>query len=275
MNNKYDLVVAYRIYPKISKIPPAFPADKYKLAELCLDSFKKSIEGLKVKIYVLLDNCPKEYEKLFLDRFPIGDIELMNVNLGNKGSFKKQIEILSSQNESEIVYFAEDDYFYIDNIKEMVELIKSGSADFVTPYEHPSCYSDGHVVEKQTISFGKRKYISAQHTCLTFMTSKSTLKKNKRYLKIFSDWFGSDFVVWGCVTLGNKYFRYIKLLTDPKKYTLENIKVFGVMFVFAIHRFIFNKKYRLYMPVNTIATHMERNFLSPNIDWNSYFETKK
>ena len=59
----YDLVIAYRIYPTVSKVPPAYPTDKYKLSELCLKSFREATAGLRVKMHVILDNCPKEYEE--------------------------------------------------------------------------------------------------------------------------------------------------------------------------------------------------------------------
>ena len=271
-SKKYDLVVAYRICPKISKVPPIYPDNKLKLSELCLKSFKESTKGLRVKIYALLDNCPVEYEQLFRNNFNDQDLEILNlVNFGNKKTFKKQIDILSKQNDSDIVYFAEDDYFYIKNLRNMVDFLKSKKGDFVTPYEHPGCYDVNHMIQNKIETFKGQKYVSVQHACLTFMTTRENLLINKRYLLIFSDWFGSDFVVWGCVTLGVRYFRYTKLLFNYKNFSIENVKVYGSMFFFAIHRFIFNKKYKLFMPVGTLATHMESNFLSPSIDWDKYF----
>ena len=41
-DQNYDLAVAYRVYPKISKSPPIFHGNKYLLARLCLKTFKKS-----------------------------------------------------------------------------------------------------------------------------------------------------------------------------------------------------------------------------------------
>lgn len=272
---KYDLVVAYRICPKISKIPPAYPDNKYELSKFCLESFKKSIEGLKVKMFVLLDNCPPEYDNLFLNIFSKDDLVLIHTSLGNKGTYKKQIELLLNQEDSEVIYFAEDDYFYTENIKNMVDFIVSGKADFVTPYEHPDCYVNNHAIQNKITIFENQRYATVQHACLTFMTTKKNLLKNKRYFLIFSNWFGSDFVVWGCVTLGFTYFRYLKLIFNYKNFTLENFKVFGSMWFFAWHRFILNKKFKLYMPVQTLATHMESNFLAPCVDWGYYFNNKK
>ena len=41
------------------------PDDKSKLSELCLKSFKDSLGSLKVRMFVLLDDCPPSYEDLF------------------------------------------------------------------------------------------------------------------------------------------------------------------------------------------------------------------
>jgi hypothetical protein len=270
---KYDLVITYRICPKLSKNPAGHFANKFELSKFCLLSMKKALEGLNYKIYALLDGCPKEYESLFTDNFNNDDLEIIHFDsLGNKKTWKKEVELLSIQNDSEIIYCAEDDYFYIENIKDMVDLIRSGKADFVTPYEHPGCYTDGHIINSEIIIFNNKRYMTVQHACFTFMTTKKTFLENRRYFLIFSDWFGSDFVTWGCITLGLNYFRYIKLLFNYKNYSIINLKVYGSMFLFAIHRFIFNKKYKLFMPIQSFATHMEKDQLAPGIDWGKYFK---
>lgn len=57
----YDLAVAYRIYPKVSKPARSLPFgdDKYQLSEACLKSFKESLGSLRVKLWALLDGCPR------------------------------------------------------------------------------------------------------------------------------------------------------------------------------------------------------------------------
>ena len=270
---KYDLVIAYRIYPKMSKNPvDDFGHDKYVFAEKCLTSLKTALGELTCKVYAILDNnCPPEYEKLFTNRFKKDDLEIIHTNLGNKGTFKKQIEILSTQNDSNIIYFAEDDYFYVKNLENMIHFIKSKKADFVSPYEHPACYTDGHIIKNERVLFEDQEYISVQHACLTFMTTKENLIKNKRYMLIYSDWFGSDFVVWGTISLGRTYFKYFRLLLHPKNYTIINLKVYGSMLFFAWQRFVMNKKYKLFMPVMSFGTHMEKDWLAPGVNWSDYF----
>jgi hypothetical protein len=60
-----DLAAAYRIYPGASKAPAFFETDKFKLSGMCLQSFKRALGGLRVKVWALLDGCPPEYEALF------------------------------------------------------------------------------------------------------------------------------------------------------------------------------------------------------------------
>lgn len=274
---KYDLVIAYRICPKMSKKSPDYVGtDKLAFSRKCLESFKNSLEGLNYKIYALLDNCPKEYEDLFVNLFGRESLEILHLeDYGNKRTFKKQIDILSGQDDAEIVYFAEDDYFYVENIKKMVDLLKLKKADFVTPYEHVSCYIDDHVISNRVTLFEEKRFVSVQHACLTFMTTKQNLIDNKRYFNIYVDWFGSDFVVWGCITLGFSFFKYLKLIVEPKNFSLINMKVYGSMVLYALHRFLVNKKYVLVMPIISLATHVERDFMAPGFDWKKIFEDSK
>ena len=74
----YDVAVAYRIYPKMSSpTPPVFAEDKLQLSEFCLKSFKNSLGGLRVKLWVLLNNCPPVYETLFTQLWPAEDLVLV------------------------------------------------------------------------------------------------------------------------------------------------------------------------------------------------------
>ena len=143
--SKYDLAVAYRIYPKVSShLPPIFTTDKYKLAELCLKSFKKSLTGLKVKMWVLLDNCPPAYEKLFTDLWPAEDLILVRFpGVGDATTFRNQVKILMEQTDAETVYLAEDDYFYLpDQFHLAVNFLKQNpEADFLSPYNHPDLHN--------------------------------------------------------------------------------------------------------------------------------------
>src|SRR5262249_19245979 len=133
-----------RVCPQLSKAGQAFGDDKARLSEICLKSFKESIAGLRVKLWVLLDDCPQDYSGLFKSYFADEDLVLIHLpKTGNRSTFSKQIDILSEQQDAELVYFAEDDYFYLPGqFSQMVSLIRSSSdVDFVSPYDHLDCYT--------------------------------------------------------------------------------------------------------------------------------------
>ncbi len=95
---KYDIAVAYRIYPRVSKNPAMFPEDKLRLARLCLRSFRASLVSVRAKIFVLLDGCPSEFDAIFTESFDKTDLELIRLNgEGNRQTFLRQIEILLKQ----------------------------------------------------------------------------------------------------------------------------------------------------------------------------------
>src|ERR1700677_2989346 len=100
-----DLAVAYRIYPGASKLPAFFPGDKFKLAEMCLQSFKRALGGLRVQIWALLDGCPPEYESLFRQTFQSDNLEIISLQkIGNRATFSLQIDLLAGQTEAPYLY---------------------------------------------------------------------------------------------------------------------------------------------------------------------------
>ena len=142
----YDLAVAYRIYPKIAKcaLPLPFGADKYRLSKACLQSFRESLGPLRVKVWALLDNCPKQYEEHFFEYFHAPDLVILNLNgEGNQATFARQINILLNQTDADLVYFAEDDYLYLPGqFPPMVEfMVQNSDVDFVSPFDHRDYYT--------------------------------------------------------------------------------------------------------------------------------------
>jgi hypothetical protein len=267
-NYKYDLIVAYRIYPKVSKIPPIYSKNKYKLSELCLRSFKKSLGKLKVKLYVLLDNCPDEYSLLFKKYFKSKDLELINLaGIGNQNTFKMQIDILSEQNDSEFVYFAEDDYFYFpDTFSKMIEFMKNNKdVDFISPYNHLDYYNlDIHKYKSEIRFFEGTHWRTASTTCLTFLIRKSVLMKTKRSFLSFTKK-NHDSGLWMGLT---KYKIYNIFLLF--KYLFTDRALFRVMFrglIYGWRQLFFMKRRKLWIPIPSFSTHMENKFLAPGFDW--------
>ena len=275
-NHAYDLTVAYRIYPKVSKIPFIFPDNKLKLAEVGVRTLKSSLGPLKTKVFFILDNCPPEYETMLLKYFSPPDVEFVRYGgIGNLPSFGKQIDILLDQNYSEAIFFAEDDYVYRpDLLPAAVSFLRKENVDFVTPYDHLDSYIlPLHTLNRYEMSVhGGVHWRTSASTCLTFLTTKRVLQKTEATFRSYcrGNW---DSCLWLALTKYNVFdleqvFQY--LFND--RFLL---KVIVLSWMKTGKQILFGKKYTLWQPVPSIATHMEQGSLAPNIDWFAVANTEE
>jgi hypothetical protein len=273
MNQKYDVAVAYRIYPRVSKSPAIYPKDKLSLARLCLSSFRASLGSLRAKIFVLLDGCPPEFESLFTELFEIADLELIRYEgIGNRKTFSRQIDILLRQDFADAVYFAEDDYFYLPNqFGEMLEFLKSNpDVDFVSPYDHPDYYSLAlHSGPQSARVNGSHTWRTAASTCLTFLTTKQTLAETSKVFRTYS-FRNPDVCLWLSLTKQAVFSPGITSRCFSERISMGGFIV--VSWLYGWPQILAGQKRRLWAPKPAIATHMEDSFLAPGIDWRSHFE---
>lgn len=268
-----DLAVAYRVYPGISKAPAFFPDDKFRLTKMCLESFRGALGGLRVKIFALLDGCPAEYESLFRETLHGYDPEILTLDkIGNHATFALQIDLLTGQTEAPFVYFAEDDYFYLSGaIEKMVTFMRENTdADFVTPYDHPDSYYTSSCFERHLVRpFGDRYWRTASSTCLTFLASRKSLVRNRDIFRTYCR--------------GNRDCSVWLILTQ--KFALANAKIHWAnrsrvslwirTWIWGFNKVLFGRRYRLWVPLPTLATHMESTGMAPLIDWQSEFVRAK
>jgi hypothetical protein len=269
-SDSYDVTVAYRVYPKVSRIPAIFADDKLKLAELCLRSFRESLGSLRVKVLVLLDGCPPEYAELFRKYFAPGDLELIPLDgVGNRMTFALQTKLLLEQSYSELVYFSEDDYFYFpDQLPSMVRLMRAQSdVDFATPYDHLDYYNRAlHRYPTRKIAFEGREWRTVASTCLTFLTSKSVLRETQRVFDSYGRTRGNtDGGLWFSLTKFEIRNPLNLLRVGPEK-TLF-LSVAAMSWYFGWRQLLFGTKWNLWAPVPTIATHLDHRYLPPGYDW--------
>ena len=266
-SSDYDLAIAYRIYPGISKAPFVNAHNKLKLTETGIRTLKQSLGGSRAKILFLLDNCPPEYSKIIRSYFDEKDIVFYQFDgIGNLATFLKQIELLLAQNHSDLVMFAEDDYVYRRNeLSKAVSFIRNNkSADFVTPYDHLDSYLlqiHTHHRYKIIVQEGSH-WRTAGSTCLTFLTRKKTLKETERTFKTYGsgNW---DSSLWFSLTKYNIFdLRTILSMRDWFFFKII-LKSWG----YGWRQNLFGKRYKLWQPVPSIATHMEKISLAPLIDW--------
>jgi len=265
---KYDLAVAWRIYPGVSKTPLIFPKNKFNLVSACLKSFLASATNLEVKYFFLLDGCPHEYNQLINDLFAGKNVDIIETpSVGNLATFKMQIDILSSQEDADLVYFAEDDYLYVPNeFHKMVSMVRDNKAvDFASCYLHTDSFTHPiHKHKKQKIEFAGHQWMSDSSTCLTFMTSKNTLLRTKNLLLTYSKG-NNDCALWLVMTKTFIYnpLKYIQFYFTHK----ESYRILKVAVKRSFKYFFNRRKYSLYVPIPAIGTHLEKDLVSPDINW--------
>lgn len=266
----YDLAIAYRIYPKVSK--PAlglpFSDDKLRLSEICLRSFKESLGTLRVKIWAILDGCPEEYAALFTRYFDSHNLELIRLPAaGNQATFGKQLDILSTQNASDLVYFAEDDYVYLPGeFHRMIDFLRSSNdVHFVSPYDHLDCYTcELHRFPKWIRVHDQHHWRTAASTCLTFLTRKSLLKKKQLVFRSYT-WRNHDCSLWLSLTKQG-LFHPLEFLRHAARSPLF-AKMIAKSWLYGWPQILFASRLQLWVPVPAIATHLDRQALSPALDW--------
>ncbi len=267
---RYDVAVAYRIYPKVAKPAQSLPFgdDKLRQAEICLRSFRNSLGSLRVKLWAILDGCPEEYRALFERYFASEDLVLLEVNgIGNRATYAKQLEILLAQRDAEYVYFAEDDYLYLpDQFPLMLHFLHDAQgADFVTPYDHPDCYRlDLHREPKWVTVFEDHHWRTAASTCLTFLARKSTLARYERVFRTYSQR-NDDCAMWLSLTKRrvNSPLAMLRYFARQEFYRKAPVKAW----LFCWPQILFGKAAKLWVPVPGIATHLSAGLLSPGSDW--------
>jgi hypothetical protein len=266
----YDLAIAYRIYPKVSK--PAlglpFSDNKLRLSEVCLRSFKESLGTLRVKIWVILDGCPEEYAELFCRYFDTQDLELLRLPAaGNQATFGKQLDILLGQTDCDVVYFAEDDYVYLPGeFHRMIEFLRSNKqVHFVSPYDHLDCYTcELHDFPKWLRVHDSHHWRTAASTCLTFLTRKSTLQKTRLVFRTYT-WRNHDCSLWLSLTKHALFnpFEFVRHAARAPLYA----KMIAKSWLYGWPQILFGTRMKLWVPVPAIATHLDRKALSPGFDW--------
>jgi hypothetical protein len=270
---QYDLAVAYRICPHKSRSPQlAFIDSKYQLADLCLRSFKAGLGDLKVKIWAILDNCPPEYEKLFTSLWAEEDLVFSrHSGMGNTGTFAKQIEILENQNDADLVYFAEDDYVYLPGrFHLMLDLMRNNQdVDFCSPYDHPDYYNHSFHLHAMRIKVEQGQVWKTQNgTVCSFMTRKPVLRETRSTLMSYARK-NSDAGMWLSLTKEHILNPY-DLLTQPFIFPFRGWSL-AVGWYFNWRQILFGRRYSLWIPVPSLATHMVAGLLAPSVDWEQEF----
>jgi len=269
----YDLAVAYRVYPRVSRPALRLPLgdDKLRLAEACLRSFRNSLGPLRVRIWAILDGCPEAYRELFERYFAREDLVFIDLaGVGNQATFGRQIDILLSQDEADFVYFAEDDYVYHPGqFPVMLNFLRErNDVDFVTPYDHPDCYRLLLHREPEWLTvFEAQHWRTAASTCLTFLTRKSTLAEYEGVFRTYTRR-NDDCAMWMSLTK-----RRVLSPLALAKYVWKREFYWKALVKAWVHcwrQILFGRRARLWVPVPGLASHWCSGLFSPGYNWTAF-----
>jgi hypothetical protein len=148
----------------------------------------------------------------------------------------------------------------------MLEFLKaSDDVDFVTPYDHLDCYTcDIHRFPKWIRVQGGHHWRTAASTCLTFLTRKKTLKRNRYIFRTYC-WRNHDCSLWLSLTKLSIFnaAEFLRLLARDKLFA----KMIAKAWLYGWPQILFGKCMKLWVPVPAVATHLDTRALSPTIDW--------
>lgn len=272
---QFDLAIAIRVTPTFGKNHIRFES-KYELVNASFHSLVRALEGVSYHLTVILDGCPKEYEDIFRGKVGEDHLKIIHTDkIGNGPTFLLQLSILLEQTFADYVYFAEDDYFYIGRLVEMLRFMNSNfSVDFVSPYDHPDLYKKHglHQYKITKIRFDDREWKDVMSTNCTFLTSKKALEETKELMASYSKLW--DYRMWYLITRKMPLFRFLTFTRQrpPIRRTAHLL----FYYLMKNHLWVpYRPVHHLWVPEPTIATHLQRNCLSPNIDWDIYLPPEK
>jgi len=232
------LNVFYRVCPYSNGKSPIFTDDKPGLVRFCLESFVEAFQASSLRITFILDSCDASY-RTWIERHVPFQKEIVHFDgLGSEGSFFKQVELATRLEPDELVYLAEDDYYYVAGAGEKL-VAAIARFDFVTPYDPLDHYSGLQAAEPCHMALcAGHHWRTHGSTCLTFGTRAELIVKNQRLIYQHGV---SDSLMWPHLLRKRRWGR-----RGP----------------------------RLYGPIPSLATHLVSGLLAPGINWEDVWKQK-
>ena len=197
---------------------------------MCLKSLLNSFS--KNEIHVIIDNGTDLQEKYYSDE----GFSFERTSLGNCQSFLHQVN-LAEKSKADIIYFVENDHYHLENQKDYI-IDGLQYYDVISLYDHPDKYQHKMYENLSTKLYmgNKSHWRSTPSTVMTFAFKKESLNKLKPFIT------NSKF-------LGNH-------LKAPEDHSMF------------IEMWKNNITLGTCLPGRT--THLEKQFLSPYVDWKMY-----
>lgn len=281
---KYDLTIAHRVCPALSSSATGFTS-KLEMVKATTASLASALHGLRVRLIVILDGCPNEYDAVFEGNFSCRSFScpdgyeylelaiLRTPSIGNQGTWTRQIDELLSADDSEFIYFSEDDYLYAPTaFHAMIDFMRrNADVDFVTPLDHPDRYRT-NVEETRRVMIRVSTFChwrEVSMTCLTFMMRQRDLARVRSAFDTYSRG-NLDCTMWLGLTK-DKVFDLPLLFKLVFRYCTGMTSGFGKMLPLAAWKWhgmalLTRRKYNMWGPLPTLAVHLSTTSLPLKAD---------
>jgi len=213
--------------------------------------------------HIIADNCSEETLR-FIHK---NKLSYEETSLGNAASFLFMLNKIKQERAPEdAVYLLEDDYLHRPGSKKVL-LEGLNIAEYVTLYDHPDKYyapPTGNPFNFRRLQ-KTRIYITpnahwreTNSTTMTVACRVKTLRRDYFIWKLFCSMgkMPKDFLAFVTITQRN-FFELLFLILQNKK------AIIALLLIFLIPR----KPKKLISAIPAYSTHVEKQYLSPFIDW--------
>lgn len=231
--------------------PRPFDLDKRSLIKVCFKSLYNAVKDYPHRITVLGDRLSDEMQ----DFFRSYNVTLLNEELGNDKSIRRQVELALESSDDEWIYFVEDDYLHTADAFKWID-------DLITN-------KDKYISTKRLARQLRFIKVRLDNRPLVIHTPDYPDRYLPKYLR-FSLIFRSKYCHWRQIT--NTTFTMMMQEATVKRY--KNILLrssIGADDGFLSRRLfaglIFGDKALCLSPIPGVSTHMHTEVMTPVVDW--------
>jgi hypothetical protein len=231
--------------------PRPFHLDKRNLIKICFKSLYCAIKDYPHKITVLGDRLSDEMQDFFRS-YPV---TLLNEELGNDKSIRRQMEIALESDPNDWVYFVEDDYLHTSDAFKWID-------DLITNREK-------YMSKKRLARQLRFIHVRLDNRPLVIHTPDYPDRYKPKYLR-FSLIFLSKYCHWRQVT--NTTFTFMIQGKSVHKYKDILLRSsIGADDGYLSRRLFaglrFGNKALCVSPIPGVSTHMHEEVMTPLVDW--------
>tara|TARA_B100001113_G_scaffold334502_1_gene313231 strand:+ start:246 stop:1022 length:777 start_codon:yes stop_codon:yes gene_type:complete len=250
------ILIALRIYPGAIKRPiSGYPNNKIELVSLSIKQLRQSLKKYDYKIILINDGFNTDELNLILGETRSDILEIINTSgIGNFSTFELQIKKLLEYPEFNYLYFAEDDYLYLENfIEQNLQLLNT--FDYTTGYYHPD-YENLNLHK----SFSSKENCPQISTTCSFWTKRNILLKDANRLRMYSKL--GDLGFWLLLTCSFRQilYRFFICLRSPNELKLCS-RILRTLFVKG-SKFFYSDTRKLVASYPSTSTHVDKKYLA-------------